>query len=112
MRHKQFYRRILAQSRRGKMPLRNQSCRTARLFTAVLAAAIVIPPAINGQTAGPQQPPEKIPVFNEFVNRVKTYVNLRSSLERSLPKPAADAQNDIQTREKALADKIVEARKD
>ena len=68
--------------------------------------------APKAQVQDPSQAaPEKSKAFEDFVNRVKTYMNLRSTLEGSVPKPKSNARDDLLEHEKALTDKIVDARK-
>jgi hypothetical protein len=83
------------------------------LGASLFGALLVFTQVPNTQAQDPPQAaPEKSKGFEGFVNRVKTYMNLRSTLEGTVPKPKSNTREDLLAHEKALTDKIVDARKD
>ena len=66
-----------------------------------------------GQSLPAKEHPEKIPGYKEFLKRVQAYMNMRKSIESTLPAlKTTDQPEIIAGRQQALAKKIRESRPD
>ena len=106
---------VLPRSESPERAASNPICFVAMLLALMVTLVMSVTNDVRAQVASGSAPavaPDKNPVFVDFTNRVKTYVNLRSKLESSLPKPNGNSEADLLAHENALAAKVKEARKD